>query len=47
MKNKKDLNGVELDKELDLMITSNQETRVTSVMLMVLLVLILITVVIL
>lgn len=37
----------ELDKELSLVIISNQETRITSVMLMVLLVLILITVAIL
>jgi hypothetical protein len=37
----------ELDKELNLVIISNQETRITSVMLMVLLVLILITVAIL
>lgn len=37
----------ELDKELELVIISNQETRITGIMLMVLLVLILITVVIL
>ena len=43
----KELKEEELDKELSLMITSNQETRITSIMLFVLLVLILITVVIL
>lgn len=46
MKNK-ELKEEELDKELSLMITSNQETRITSIMLFVLLVLILIAVVIL
>lgn len=43
----KNLKGKELDKELELMIISNQETRITGIMLLVLLVLILITVVIL
>lgn len=37
----------ELDKELELMIVSNQETRITGIILLVLLVLILITVAIL
>ncbi len=46
MKNKNQ-KGQELDKELGLMIVSNQETRITGIMLLVLLVLILITVVIL
>lgn len=45
--NKKNYKNKELDKELELVIFSNQETRITGIMLMVLLVLILITVVIL
>jgi hypothetical protein len=45
--NNKNHKTKELDKELELMIISNQETRITGIMLMVLLVLILITVAIL